>query len=458
MQNLSDSQNSFFLPYQKKWILDDSRIKIMEKSRQIGLSWSTAYDLVRRHILEKSGTNSWVSSRDELQAKLFIDDCKKFSDILGLAAKSFCIEKFEDSSESNLRTLAFANGAKINSLSSNADAQAGKRGTRVLDEFALHPDPFKLYSIAYPGITWGGQLQIISTHRGADNFFNKLIEEVKNKNNPKKISLHKVTLQDALEQGLLKKLKQKLCKESEIQDMDEAAYFDYIKNSCADYQSFLQEYMCVPEDENSSFISSAILEKNLYEENFDWRKTPDEKGFFYLGVDVARSNDLSVFWLLEKSCDTLFTRDVVVLKDVSFSEQERILYSFLKHPSLRRVAIDQSGLGRQFAERASERFGQTRIEGVSFTGSIKEMLAYPLKSAFEDCKLRIPNELEIRCDIRSIKKETTITGAIRFSAERSQNGHADRFWALALANYAAKESYTNTQVNLLERKKNNFVW
>jgi phage FluMu gp28-like protein len=30
--------SAIFLPYQSKWILDNSRLKLMEKGRQIGLS------------------------------------------------------------------------------------------------------------------------------------------------------------------------------------------------------------------------------------------------------------------------------------------------------------------------------------------------------------------------------------------------------------------------------------
>ena len=36
-------RDAIFLPFQSKWIKDESRIKLMEKSRQIGISWSTAY-------------------------------------------------------------------------------------------------------------------------------------------------------------------------------------------------------------------------------------------------------------------------------------------------------------------------------------------------------------------------------------------------------------------------------
>jgi len=31
------------LPYQARWVTDDSRLKAMEKGRQIGMSWASAY-------------------------------------------------------------------------------------------------------------------------------------------------------------------------------------------------------------------------------------------------------------------------------------------------------------------------------------------------------------------------------------------------------------------------------
>ena len=122
-------------------------------------------------------------------------------------------------------TLRFSNGLRIHSMSSNADAQAGKRGDRVLDEFALHPDPRKLYQIAYPGITWGGCLEIFSSHRGSTNYFNELLREITERGNPKKFSLHRVTLEDALDQGFLYKLQCKLPPDDARVQMDEGDYF-----------------------------------------------------------------------------------------------------------------------------------------------------------------------------------------------------------------------------------------
>lgn len=457
LKNFSAQNEPFFLPYQKKWILDKSRIKLMEKSRQIGMSWTTAYSLVRRHCTEGNSRDSWVSSRDELQAALFIGDCKKFAEILGVVFREIRGVDFLDSRSSNF--LEFADGTRIWSLSSNPDAQAGKRGARVLDEFALHPDPQKLYSIAYPGITWGGSMEIISTHRGSENFFNKLVEEARFGGNPKKISLHRVTLSDALDQGFLKKLKASLPEDHEVLSMDDAEYFDFIKNSCADRESFLQEYMCQPFDDASSFISHNILKNCLYKDGENWQSFSEYEGIpLYLGVDVARSRDLSVFWLLEKISDTLYTRAVKVFKDIPFSEQEAELHKFLRLPNLRRVAIDKSGLGLQFAERAAERYGATRVEGVSFTSGAKEMLAYPLRSLFEDARVRIPDEPDIRSDIRSIKRTSTSSGGIRISAERNADGHADRFWALALAAHAARESFYEKRVDFIPVQKRDFIW
>ena len=194
--------NTFFLPYQIKWIHDDSRIKIMEKSRQIGLSWATAYRALRNAI-RFPRTHYWICSRDLQQAQLFLNDCKGFAHIFNQTLHHEILpEKIQGR---NILTLN--NGSTLTILSSNMNAQAGKRGSRILDEFALHEDPEGLYNVAYPGITWGGQLEIISTHRGAHNFFNRLIEEARTHKNEKKISIHRVTLTDALEQGFLKKLK-----------------------------------------------------------------------------------------------------------------------------------------------------------------------------------------------------------------------------------------------------------
>lgn len=432
--------DAIFLPFQEQWIKDDSRLKMMEKSRQIGISWSTAYKADERTAMAGQRWDQWVSSRDDIQARLFLEDCKLFAGILQIAAEDLGERVIDEKTKLTAYVLQFASGRRIHSMSSNPDAQAGKRGGRILDEFALHPDPRKLWSIAYPGITWGGSMELISTHRGSHNFFNQLIREVREAGNPKNISLHRVTLQDALEQGFLYKLQKALPKEHEVMAMDEAAYFDFIKSGCADEESFQQEYMCEPADDDAAFLEYDLIAGCEYAAGEEWELDLEDirrqGGQLFAGLDIGRKKDLTVLWVLEKLGDVLYTRAIIELRNMPKPDQEKVIWPILA--LINRACFDNTGLGIGWTDDAQRAFGQYRIEGVTFTGSTKEALAYPVRGAMEDKKLRIPYKPEIRADLRAVTKVTTAAGNIRFTAERSENGHADRFWALALAVHAAQ--------------------
>lgn len=427
--------DGIFLPYQNRWILDPSRLKLMEKSRQIGLSWSTAYACVERTSAVEARNDQWVSSRDDLQARLFLEDCKLWAKISNLAASDLGEVVLDEKDKITAYVLAFANGKRIHSMSSNPDAQAGKRGGRVLDEFALHPDPRKLWSIAYPGITWGGSMEVISTHRGSANFFNGLVREARENGNPKKLSLHRVTLQDALDQGFLFKLQQMLPADHEVQVMTEAEYFAFIKSGCADEESFAQEYMCSPADDDAAFLEYDLIAGCEYGAGVDWQRR--EKGPLYVGVDIGRKKDLTVIWVLERLGDVLYTRHVECLQNMRKSEQEKIIWPWIELAD--RTCFDATGLGIGWADDAQDRYGEHRVEAVVFTPRVKEALAYPVRGAMEDRTLRIPYDPQIRADLRQVTKQVSAVGTIRFTAERSPDGHADRFWALGLAKAAASQ-------------------
>jgi phage FluMu gp28-like protein len=437
-------QDTFFLPYQKRWIQDRSRKRIIEKSRQIGISLSTAYDSVVKTAETENQYDSWVSSRDDLQAQLFGQDCASWARMLNTAAGDLAEEVIDPKEKISAHVVPFRNGRKIYSLSSNPNAQAGKRGRRVFDEFALNPENRLLYAIGQPGTMWGGGMDIISTHRGTANFFNELIIEIKHKGNPKKFSLHTVTIHDAVKDGLLGKLKSKW-READPGDerlkWTDDDFLQSLRDECADEETWLQEFCCQPGDDNAAFLSYDLIAGCEYKPDEKW-ETELEKivNSLYLGVDVGRDHDLTVFWLLEKVGDVRFTRRVICMQKATFDAQEDVLYRLLAHPKLKRACIDQTGIGRQFAERAIKRFGQYKVEGIHFTGAVKEELAYPVRAAFEDRTVRIPQDKLIRADLRSIRKESTASGNIRFTADRGKNGHADRFWGLALGLHAGKQS------------------
>lgn len=426
-------KKAIFLPFQSRWINDTSRLKLAEKPRQVGWSWTSGYACVRRTARQGTKWDQWVSSRDEVQARLFIDDCKLWADILQLGAQDFGERALDGDQRQTSYDLKFANGRTVHSMSSNPDAQAGKRGGRVLDEFALHKDPRKLWAIAYPGITWGGALEVFSTHRGSHNFFNQLIREIREGGNPKGISLHSVTLQNALDEGLLFKLQEKLPADHEIQAMDEAAYFEFVKAGCVDEESFLQEYMCVPADDDVAFLEYDLIAACEYDQGANWQLIEGRE--LYMGVDIGRKHDRTVLWVVERLGDVLYTRHVEALHNMAKPDQEKIIWPWIQR--CRRTAFDYTGLGIGWGDDAQRRFGEDRVECVTFTPKAKEAMAYPVRGAMQDRKLRIPYNPLIRSDLRSVTKQTTAAGNIRFTAERTPDGHADHFWALALAVEAA---------------------
>ena len=466
LSSFASVQDQFFLPYQARWIKDPSRKRLMEKSRQIGISLCTAHDLVWKTCPAGNQYDAWVSSSDELQAELFGMDCAHWA---RLGHKRYRQPKccvLDAKQKISAHVLPFKNGRAIYSLSSNPNAQAGKRGRRVFDEFALNADNRLLYAIGQPGTLWGGGMDIISTHRGSENFFNELVNEVKHKGNPKGFSLHRVTIEDACRDGLLAKLQAKW-READPEDArlqwKDDDFLQSLRNECADEETWQQEFMCEPGDDRSAFLSYDLIAGCEYTPGEAWEmvgtpgpgvRSPDgsasrpylDTGELYLGVDIGRTHDLTVIWVLEKLGDLRATRAVLCLDNQTFESQEQVLWPLLSLPSLRRCCIDQSGIGRQFAERALQKFGKYKVEGVTFTSAVKEELAYTTRTAFEKKTVRIPADQWIRADLRSLRKEATASGNIRFTGERTSNGHADRFWGLALALHAAQQPVRTNRI------------
>ena len=467
-------RDTFLLRYQAAWVNDRSLVRLIAKSRRVGISYATAYDEVRQHSMAGSKVDTWFSSRDDLTAKEFIIYCQKFGAVLkGAAAVMYDADVLsEDGRKSGTASvLRFANDTRINSISSNPDVFAGKGGNVGLDEFALRNDPRAVYDIASPTIDWGGRLSIISTHRGAGNFFNRLIcdERDPDKRKHRGISIHEVTLTRALEEGFLWKLQTKLPLDDPRMLMDEAAYYDYQRSRVSSKERFLQEYECVAEDEASVFLPYDLLEGSFYPHESDLvahtETTRDFRGkegriryllppgvmpaglaaylrdlrsSIYHGKDVARRKDLSVDVFGERRDNMIFTRAVIEFDRVAFSRQEDVLYPIM--PCIARSCVDETGIGMQFAERAGEKFGAWRVDGLMFSQGSKEMLAGPLRSAFEDRTLRIPNDDLFLSDLRMIKKET-VGDKVRYAAASDEEGdsHADRFWGLALMVHAGKQ-------------------
>jgi phage FluMu gp28-like protein len=108
-------------------------------------------------------------------------------------------------------------------------------------------------------------------------------------------------------------------------------------------------------------------------------------------------------------------------------------------PAVRRMVIDQSGMGLAICEQLSKEFPD-KVEGLQFTQQSKERLAVLGKRRMEEMKVRLPDTDAIRRAFRGVKKVATSTGLARFDSEHdSKYGHADHWWAFCLAEAAAEQ-------------------
>jgi len=429
-------KEKYFLPYQVDWCKDPSRLRICQKSRQIGMSYADSYDTVVK-AGNVNGRDVWVMSRDAVQAKQYILYCKRWAKVLKYAAGDVTQQTLytEEGKPFHVQSIGFASGATIYALSSNPDAIVGKTGHVKLDEFAIHKDQRELYRYAKPVIQWGGTLSVISTHRGTMTVFNQFIQDIVHRGNPMGWSLHTIPVQRAVEAGIVEKINAASGQNESRED-----WLKRQRAECIDEEQWLQEYCCIPADESQAFITYDMItscEDETARRDYDYLL--DCKNPLFLGMDVARKQHLTVIDVEEKVGDVFWERLRIELRGKTFDEQESELYRLLALPQLRRACIDSTGLGMQLAERAQKKFGEYRVEAVRFTGPVKEELAFPLRSAHEDRTVRYTRDDLLRQDLRGIRKETTEAGNIRFVGD-GDDSHCDRFWAKCLALHAGKTS------------------
>ncbi|HKQ48478.1 MAG TPA: terminase family protein [Phycisphaerae bacterium] len=303
---------------------------------------------------------------------------------------------------------------RIIGLPANPLTARGYSGDIFLDEFAMHRDDEAIWAALYPSVLRAkGELDVASTPRGQKNMFHRLAEN-------DAFERGTMTLEAAVAGGL---------------EVDIAA----LRKGIADDLTWRQEFCCEFADEATSFMTYELIRKchdvRLSTE-VDARALARRGAAIYAGVDVGRHRDLTVIWLWERQVESFFTRGVIVMQAAPFAEQEAVLAELLKSRGLRRCCIDATGLGMQLAERLAASFGEHRVEGVSFTAALKSELAGRLRVLAERGHLSIPVDDAIVNDWHSMSRIVT-GGNVRFDADRTPGGHADRFWAAALGLHAA---------------------
>src|SRR3954447_15571417 len=168
--------SKIFLPYQLKWILDDSPLRLAEKSVRIGWTFCDAFKNVRKRLLHPR-RDYLFSSKDQTTAIEYVATCYQFCEIynhtrsvLSHGVENWKIPIYKDGRNTGFTEdfkvgyIKFDNGSRILSFSSNPHAPPAYGGAVGLDEFAFHADAETLWASASGRITWGFDLAIWSSH------------------------------------------------------------------------------------------------------------------------------------------------------------------------------------------------------------------------------------------------------------------------------------------------------
>ncbi len=450
------SIDAILLPYQADWINDTSKVKVAEKGRRIGLSWCDALDAALKASRKVRPQNTYYISYNKDMTRQYISDVTYWAKKLSLLASEMEEENILlDEHDMTIYRVRFATGCEVVGMPSEPRVLRSKKGCVRIDEAAFVDDLDELLKAALALIIWGGDVGIISTHNGEDNPFNLLCQDILA--GRADYSLHRITFDEALTQGLYKKI----CATSgqEWKPETEAAFRENIRQI---YRHNLDEELnCVPRRGGGAYLPMAlttpcakageVLRFTAPAALLDWphdaaagyvqgwletqvepilRQIP-EKLRTFIGVDFGRSVDLSVFWLLLENKDlTLSTPLVIELRNMPYRAQEQIL-GFITE-SLERfsgMALDARGNGQALAEFARVRFGAAFVLEVMISQAFYRESMPRLKAAFEDKTLEIPKDNEILGDLRAV----SVTNGIPQIGARRQEGEGSRHGDAAVA-------------------------
>lgn len=466
-----------FLPYQKNAfrLIRDHPVVVWEKSRRIGASYCLATYAVTHAALGR-GNVVYMSYNKEM-TETFLDDVrdaiKRQQTIIGVA--NITILPNDKEEENILKFIVkFAGDKTLRSVASlpKAFRSKGKPGdVFIVDEAAFVEDLDEILKAAKAVRMWGGKLVLLSTHNGVDNPYNALITDIRAGKFPT-YRLHRTTLDDALNDGLHRKI----C-EITKHPHTPATQEKWREELLAEYGDAAdEELLCIPANaDNGSWLSGPLIEARQTPTNHLLRWHPPTPEFvlqpdrtraneirawhldhitpiiraqpphnpWTIGVDFARKSDLSAITLLQRAPDLTRHAHIIELRDMPFTEQERLLDLIIQdlhgHGGCAGVAIDAGGNGEYLAERATQKHQATAIK---FTDAWYRENMPPLKRALEDNALTLPKTAGVFDDFRAAR---LIRGTPRLPDLRQKDAdggkrHGDTLISTALALYQSRRS------------------
>jgi phage FluMu gp28-like protein len=458
------------LPYQIRWLADESPVKVAEKSRRIGLTWTEAAASALKASASK-GLDTWYLGYNRDMALEFVETAAAWARQFNKAALGIEEIAIDDERRDILAyRIRFSSGHKIVALSSRPSNLRGKQGRAVIDEAAFHDDLKGLLKAALAFTMWGGCVRVMSTHNGASNAFNELVNEIRAGRRP--YSLHRVTLDEAIDDGLYHRICMKLGIPWTIlgeNDWRTRIFEEYGEDA-------EEELRCIPRASGGAFLSSVLIEGRMREgvpvirwelpaefasrpesertrvarDFCEERIAPhlpllDRTATSFVGEDFGRSGDLTVIWPLQITGTTMRrTPFVIELRNIPFRQQEQVLFYVADRlPRFSAAAMDARGNGQYLAETAMQRYG-TRVRQVMLSTEWYRENMPRYKAAFEDGTIELPQDAEILADHRALVMEQGIARVPerRTATADGKRRHGDAAIAGALAYYASQMAVT----------------
>lgn len=356
------------------------------------------------NCIQKPKSTYVLVSAGERQAKELLQKAKNWAEAFLCATPDEYKEAVAYTD--NASEINFFNGSRIIALPSNPATVRGYSGNIVIDEFALIENDEELWRAIVPTITneIAGRkgVSIISTPTSLTNRFAKIW------NDPDSVfSKHKITIHDAVNQGL-------------------KADIEQLKKIVNDPQIFATEFMC----EFCSDASSAFPQEWFEDISVEDVK---EKGVRYLGYDVGRSKDLSVLIIVNVKDEIVTVEHVETYRNMPYRQQmeclERAIATFA--PSAGHV--DATGIGSMLAEEVQAK--HPRIKPFLFNSSSKTSTYDRLRKTLQSRQLLIKKDFyeQTMSDMLGVKRMIGSTGKVSYSALHTTDGHSDITSALALA-------------------------
>jgi phage FluMu gp28-like protein len=395
-----------FDDYQIKWITDNSKLKIANKSRRIGLSFASSFKAFHKALFYPNTTELFASVKED-RAKELMDYVYAFADSNPTLFAGIFVER------SRLFCL-LTTGSRIYSLS---NSPAGVRGIPQISGINVHLDEFahfgsdqdeKIYQALIPSIGLGGTMSIWSTPYGKRGKFYEIWEnshpEAKNHNG---YARHEYPWY--------------VCPRISTKDMEN------IKKA-VDPITFEQEFLCkfistgtelFPHDLVNSCVDNTILEDCATSGN------P-----YYIGIDFGMKSDSSVITVVEVRKEQYVVRH---LREFIGRGIEFILPTIKSlNEAFKPVKIfcDETGMGLPLTKALQLELG-SRVEGITFTNQRKDSLIMNLWSLFNDGKILIPENVKLKNQLVRMDRGETRGGLPTYSHTSGQ--HDDYVWSLALA-------------------------